>query len=81
MLPAEVIRLLRRNPGIPLALRIRGRSGTAGTVYLKWERGGVMFYLRPLRLWDGPHAEPRALEVMAGWRIYEARPVSAGEVA
>jgi hypothetical protein len=40
-----------------------------------------MFYLRPLRHWEGPYAEPRALEVMAGWRVLEARPVAVEEVA
>jgi hypothetical protein len=75
-----LIRRLRADPGTPYRLRIRGLTGE-GTVFLKWDGGGVMFYLRPLRHWEGPYAEPRALEVMAGWRVLEARPVAVEEVA
>jgi hypothetical protein len=42
-------------------------------VRVKWEDGGLKFWLRPLRLWDGPKAEPEALRVMEPWRILEAR--------
>lgn len=42
-------------------------------VRIKWEGGGVRFYIRPWDLWDDPRAEPEALRVMEPWRILEAR--------
>lgn len=71
MRPEAVIRLARANPGTPVRLAIVGRPGR-GEVRVKWEDGGLKFWLRPLRLWDGPKAEPEALRVMEPWRILEA---------
>ncbi|UZX15020.1 hypothetical protein KQ693_10370 [Thermus sp. PS18] len=78
--PRMLLRRLRADPGTPYRLRIRGLTGE-GTVFLKWEGGGVMFWLRPLRLWDGPYAEPKALEVMGPWRVLEFAPAGKEEVA
>ncbi len=75
-----LLRRLRADPGTPYRLRVRGRTGE-GTVFLKWEGGGVMFFLRARRLWDGPYAEPWALEVMAPWRVLEFSPSREEEVA
>ena len=71
MRPEAVIRLARANPGTPVRLAIVGRTGR-GVVRIKWEGGGVRFYIRPWDLWDDPRAEPEALRVMEPWRILEA---------
>ncbi|WP_243092568.1 hypothetical protein [Thermus hydrothermalis] len=73
MAPEAVIRYARSNPGRVVALRVLDFRGAQHHLALKWEGGGVRFFVRPWGEWTEPQSEPRALEVMRGWRIQEVR--------
>jgi len=73
MRPEGVIRMARANPGKTLLLDILDSRGMRHQVRLRWEEGGVRFYIPAWRRWDLPMSEPQALEVMDLWRLLGAR--------
>jgi hypothetical protein len=73
MRPEDAIRMTRANPGRSVLLDILDSRGMRHRVRLRWEEGGVRFYIPAWRHWERPMSEPQALEVMELWRLLGAR--------
>jgi len=71
--PEALIRYARANPGRTVEAVVRGSLGQTFRVRLRWEEGGVRFYIPAWRTYLDPKSEPVAKEVMAAWRVLEAR--------
>ncbi|TFU26168.1 hypothetical protein [Thermus tengchongensis] len=73
MTPEALIRYARANPGRTVEAVVRGSLGQTFRVRLRWEEGGVRFYIPAWRTYLDPKSEPLAREVMEAWRVLEAR--------
>lgn len=73
MTPEALIRYARANPGRTVEAVVRGSLGQTFRVRLRWEEGGVRFYIPAWRTYLDPKSELLAREVMEAWRVLEAR--------
>ena len=73
MTPEALIRYARANPGKTVEALVRGSLGQTMRVRLRFEEGGVRFYVPAWKVFLEPKSEPLAKEVMAAWRVLEAR--------
>ncbi|MDW8357869.1 hypothetical protein [Thermus sp.] len=73
MSPEALIRHLRAHPGRTVEAKVRGSLGQTLRVRMRWQGGGVQFWIPAWKAWLDPKSEPLAREVMEAWRVLEAR--------